>query len=81
MCQIARGCEAGTMKLIQLGAAKTIFGWPLYATWNAWVYASTHHAWTARARTFLTFVPVLALTSSAWATLWASIIWLSLRLA
>ena len=69
------------MKLIQLGAAKTIFGWPLYATWNAWVYASTHHGWTARAHTFLTFVPVLALTSSVWAMHWATIIWLLSRLA
>jgi hypothetical protein len=81
MCQIARHCEPGATKLIQLSAAKTIFGWPLYATWNAWVYASTHHGLTARAHTFLTFVPVLTLTSLVWAMLWASIIWLSLRFA
>jgi hypothetical protein len=69
------------MKLLQLDAAKAIYAWPLYPTWNAWTFASSHHRWTARAHTFLTFVPVLALTSSVWAMLWATIIWLLLRLA
>jgi hypothetical protein len=69
------------VKLFQLDAAKAVFGWPLYATWNAWVFASTHHRWAGKALTFLTFVPVLALTSSVWAMLWATIIWLLLRLA
>jgi hypothetical protein len=69
------------MKLFQLDAAKAIFGWPLYATWNAWIYASSHNGWTTKALTFLTFVPVLALTSSVWAMLWATIIWLLSRLA
>jgi hypothetical protein len=69
------------LELFQLDAAKAIFGWPLYATWNAWIYASSHHGWTTKALTFLTFVPVLALTSSVWAMLWATIIWLLSRLA
>ena len=69
------------MKPFQLDAAKAIYAWPLYATWNAWIFASSHHRWTARAHTFLTFVPVLALTSLVWAMLWATIIWLLLQLA
>ena len=40
--------------------SQDIFGWPLFATWNAWVFAS---ACPAKVGTFLTFVPVLAITT------------------
>jgi hypothetical protein len=69
------------MKLIQVDAARAVFGWRLFATWNAWIYASSHHGWAAKVNTFLTFVPVLALTTVIWAVLLAAIIWLFLRLA
>jgi hypothetical protein len=40
------------MKLIQVGAAKALFGWPLFATWNAWIYASAHHGGPQRSARF-----------------------------
>lgn len=68
------------MKLIQVGAAKAAFGWPLFATWNAWVFSSTHHAGAAKVSTFLTFVPFLAITTLFWAAIWTAVIWLVSRL-
>ena len=69
------------MKLIRVDAAKAIFGWPLFATWNAWIFSSAHHGWAAKACTFLTFAPVLAITTVIWAALLTAIIWLLLRIA
>jgi hypothetical protein len=69
------------MKLIRIDAMKVVFGWPLFATWNAWIFASAHHGWITKALTFLTFVPVLAITTAIWAALLTPIIWLLLRLA
>jgi hypothetical protein len=69
------------MKLIRVDAAKAALGRPLFATWNAWIFASTHHGWNTKVHTFLTFVPVLAITTAIWATVLAAIIWLLLRLA
>jgi hypothetical protein len=64
---------------MRAGIVEVVFGWPLFAMWNAWVFASAHHGWT-QAYTFLTFVPVVAITTAIWAALLTAI-WLVLRLA
>jgi hypothetical protein len=69
------------MKLIRVGAAKAVFGWPLFATWNAWIFASGHCGLITQARTFLTFVPVLVITTVMWAAFLTAIIQLVLELA
>ena len=69
------------MKLIRIDAAKALFGWPLFATWNAWIFASAHRGWVTQARTFLTFVPILVITTVIWAAFLTAIIELALRLA
>jgi hypothetical protein len=44
------------MKLIQLGAGKAVFGWPLYSMWNAWVFARNVQGCRAQVLTFLSFL-------------------------
>ena len=58
-----------------------VIGWPLFATWNAWIFASGHHGWITQARTFLTFVPVLVITTAIWVAFLSAIVELVLELA
>jgi hypothetical protein len=69
------------MKLIRVDAAMAVICWPLFATWNAWIFASGYHGWITQARTFLTFVPVLVITTAIWVAFLSAIVVLVLELA
>ena len=60
-------------------AAKAVYGGR--SPWNAWAYASAQRVWQAKVEVFRTFVPVLPSRRQFGAMLWASVIWLLLRLA
>ena len=57
-------------------SAKIIFAWPLFVTYHAVALAKTYQGFRARAVTFLTFLPVVVITSAVWAMSWAVALWL-----
>jgi hypothetical protein len=64
------------MSLSEVNAAKAIFGWPLYSTFNAVSFAGAQPGWRARLVTFTQFLPVLCITTGIWSVIWATPIWL-----
>jgi hypothetical protein len=61
------------------GVAKVVFALPVYATYHAFALANTYQGLRAKALTFMTFLPVVVVTSAVWAMLWAFVLWLLMR--
>jgi len=65
------------MSIVEVTTIKALFGWPLYATWNALAFASVQQGRQAKTLTLRTFLPVLLFTATLWSALWAVAIWLA----
>ena len=63
------------MSIVEVSTIKAVFGWPLYATWNALAFASVQPGRQAKTVTLLSFLPVLFFTGTLWSALWAVAIW------
>ena len=63
------------MSIVEVNATKALFGWPLYATWNALAFVSVQPGRLAKTLTLLSFLPVLFFTATHWSALWAVVIW------
>ena len=63
------------MSIVEVNATKAVFGWPLYATWNAFAFAKVQPGRMERTLSLLSFLPVLLFTTTIWSALWAAIIW------
>jgi hypothetical protein len=63
------------MNIVEVNATKAVFGWPLYATWNALAFASVQPGRQAKTLTLRSFLPVLLFTTTIWSALWAVAIW------
>jgi hypothetical protein len=59
--------------------ARLVVAWPVYATYHAISLANTYQGFRAKAVTFLTFLPVIVVTSGVWALMWALALWLLMR--
>ena len=64
------------MSIVEVTAIKAVFGWPLYATWNALAFASVQPDRQAKTVALLSFLPVLLFTGTLWSAFWAVAIWL-----
>jgi predicted acyltransferase len=64
------------MSLVEVTAIKAVFGWPLYATWNALAFARGQPDRQAKTVALLSFLPVLLFTGTLWSAFWAVAIWL-----
>jgi predicted acyltransferase len=64
------------MSLVEVTAIKAVFGWPLYATWNALAFARGQPDRQAKTVALLSFLPVLLFTGTLWSAFWAVTIWL-----
>ena len=64
------------MKIFPLGVASAILGWPLYATYNAWTFSRIEQGRVSKAKTFLSFVPVLLVSTIIWSAFWVGVIWM-----
>jgi hypothetical protein len=65
------------MSIVEVNATKAVFGWPLYATWNALAFAKVQPGRLEKTLSLLSFLPVLLFTTTIWSALWAVIIWLA----
>jgi hypothetical protein len=63
------------MNIVEVNATRAVFGWPLYATWNALAFASVQQGRQAKTLTLRSFLPVLLFTATIWSALWAVAIW------
>jgi hypothetical protein len=63
------------MSIVEVNATKAVFGWPLYATWNALAFASVQPGRQAKTLTLRSFLPVILFTTTIWSALWAVVIW------
>jgi hypothetical protein len=68
------------MSIVEVNAIKAVFGWPLYATWNALAFAKVQPSRLQKTLSLLSFLPVLLLTTTIWTAVWAAIIWLIVSL-
>ena len=64
------------MSIVEVNATKAVFGWPLYATWNALAFAKVQPGRLEKTLSLLSFLPVLLFTTTIWSALWAAVIWL-----
>lgn len=64
------------MSIVEVSATKAVFGWPLYATWNALAFARVQPGRMEKTLSLLSFLPVLLFTTTIWSALWAVVIWL-----
>jgi hypothetical protein len=63
------------MSIVEVTTIKAVFGWPLYATWNALAFASVQQGRQAKTLALRSFLPVLLFTATLWSALWAAAIW------
>jgi hypothetical protein len=63
------------MSIVEVTTIKALFGWPLYATWNALAFASVQQGRQAKTLALRSFLPVLFFTGTIWSALWAVVIW------
>ena len=63
------------MSIVEVNATKAVFGWPLYATWNALAFARVQPGRMEKTLSLLSFLPVLLFTTTVCSALWAAIIW------
>jgi hypothetical protein len=63
------------MGIVEVNVIKAVFGWPLYATWNALAFASVQPGSLAKTLALRSFLPVLFFTGTIWSALWAVVIW------
>jgi hypothetical protein len=62
------------MSIVEVNATKAVFGWPLYATWNALAFARDQPGRLEKTLSLLSFLPVLLFTTTIWSALWAAVI-------
>jgi hypothetical protein len=63
------------MGIVEVNVIKAVFGWPLYAAWNALAFVSVQPGRQAKTLALRSFLPVLFFTGSIWSALWAVAIW------
>jgi hypothetical protein len=53
---------------------------PIYQIANLVAYAKMRQGWPAKIGTITAFLPIVAITTTCWATAWGAGVWLLLRL-
>ena len=54
-----------------LEGAKVALFFPFVQIYNLSLYANTRDGWVAKIATFVTFIPIMVVTTTVWAGAWA----------